>query len=209
MRRQLRLHRQRLAVRQKIQKALVHRQQRADRLAFRQNPPHQRPVRRLPRRVVRLAEEHDLHRRLNRAQNILGQRKIVRFVQRVAANVAADRFQRRLVFRERRRENQRMLWPFGQREPENQIRRAVSAENPILRNAFRLAERRAKLAAERVGIAIRPICRRADGPRHRLRRPQRADVGRKIQRVPPVFLPIADGIAAMHQPHRFFTPKSI
>ena len=63
--------------------------------------------------VRRLAEEHEPHRRWNRAQNILGHRKIVCLGQRVTANVAADRFQRRLVFRERRRENQRMPRPVS------------------------------------------------------------------------------------------------
>ena len=152
MRRQLRLHRPCFAIRQKVEEALVHCQPRADGLALRQNPPHERPVRGLTRRVVWLAEKHPVDGRLNRIQNVVRQRKIVFFTQHMPMNLAIDRFQRRRVFGERRRENQRMLGLFRQSQSENQIRRAVSAENPRFGHSLRLAQRRSQCAAERIGV---------------------------------------------------------
>ena len=80
----------------------------------------------------------------------------------------------------------------------DEVRRAVAAEDMLRRHALGPAQRRTQGAAEGVGVAVgRGQCRR-DGPGHPFRQAQRADVGRKIQRIPPELGPVTGPIAAMY-----------
>ena len=155
-----------------------------------------------------LAEKDHVHILADGVRKLRRQRKIIPFRQCIAAYLAADRFQCRGVFRKRRCQNQRTPWTHGQRKPENQIRRAVSAKHPLRRNTFRPRNRRAQLPTKRIGISIGVICRLADRLRNSRRHAQWADVCRKIQRIPPIFFPIADVIAAMNQFHAPITPRT-
>ena len=52
------------------------------------------------------------------------------------------------------------------------------------------------------------IRRLANRLRNSRRYAQRADVCRKVHRIPPIFFPIADGIAAVNQFHAPITPRT-
>ena len=198
-----------VAIRQEIQKALVHSQNSPARRAPRRCPADKGRAGQLAGGVVGLAEEDDLHPRDDGVQKLLCHREIIGFVQRKALHRAAHGFECRGVLRKGGGRHQRPAGFYGQRQPEDEVRRAVAAEDLLGGQAFRLAQCRAQGAAERIRVAVRLRQGRRDGIGHPFGQAQRADIGRKIQRVVPKLFAVAHPVTAMGQSlHKSLLQKS-
>ena len=197
-----------VAIRQEIQKALVHSQNSPARRAPLRCPADKGRAGQLAGGVVGLAEEDDLHPRDDGVQKLLCHREIIGFVQCKALHRAAHGFECRGVLRKGGGRHQRPAGFYGQRQPEDEVRRAVAAEDLLGGQALRLAQCRAQGAAERVRVAVRLRQGRRDGIGHPFGQAQRADIGRKIQRVAPKLFAVAHPVTAVHQFHKNLLYKS-
>ena len=93
------------------------------------------------------------------------------------------------------------------RQPEDQVCRAVAAENRFCRNPLVRGQLCPQCPAQGVGVAVGVRQGSSNGVRHALRQAQRAHVGRKIQRVVPVLCPISGPVAAVCQLCHKITPR--
>ena len=183
---------------QEIKEAFVHHQQGAARRAAAEDLLHQRQGRQLAGGIVGLAEEHHVHPRTDGRTERIRDCKILLFPQKEAFQRAADTFQSSGILRKGGCGDQRPAGLFGPDQPEDKVCRPIAAEDLLRRHALMERQLCPQFPAQGVGVAVgRGQCRR-DGPGHPFRQTQRADVGRKIQRIPPELGPITGPIAAMY-----------
>ena len=153
----------------------------------------------LPGGVVGLAEEHHIRVRVHSVQNRLRHHKIVFFGEKMPLHRAARRFQRGGVFRKGGGRHQSRAGLFGQHQPEDEVCRAIAAQQPPGWHILRKGKLCPQIAAQRVGVAVGGGQRSRNGFCHSLRQAERADVGRKIQRVAAVCGAVARPVAAVGQ----------
>ena len=127
------------------------------------------------------------------------QREILFFPQEMPLEGAAHCFQRSGVFGKRRRRQKGFLGLFGQHQPEDQVCRTVAAEDLFCRNALRFGKLRPEFPAKRIRVTVGGRQGRGDGICHPLGQPQRADIGGKIQCIPPELRPVSCPVAAVYQ----------
>ena len=119
------------------------------------------------------------------------------------------RFQRGGVLGKGGGQHQRLPGLGGHHKPEDEVGCAVAAEDVGGGHALGRFQRRTQGAAEGVRVAVCRRERRHDGVGHPLRQAQRADVGRKIQRVVPESFAVAHPVTAMGQSlHKSLLQKS-
>ena len=133
----------------------------------------------LPCGVVRLAEKHHVCFRRYSVDKGIRHCKIVGGIQRKPRNFTADRIQRRRVLGKGGRRQQGAARADSQSKAEDQIRRAVAAQQPIGGHILGHGQLGPQFPAKGVWVAVRRGQCRRDGRRHPRRQPQRADVGRK------------------------------
>ncbi len=130
--------------------------------------------------VVGLAEEDEVHPVVDGGEERFRHRKIVCRLQDEALHRAADGFERGGIFGERGGGDQRPARLFGPHQPEDEVGRAVAAEDAVCGHALVQGELCPQFPAERVRVAVcGGECRR-DGLCYPLRQAQRAHVGRKV-----------------------------
>ena len=138
-------------------------------------------------------------------KKLLRQRKIGFFPQKKALHFAANAFQCGGILGKSGGGDQGPAGLCGPCQPEDQVCRAVAAEDLIRRNSLVPGKLCTQLPAKGVRVAV---CRgqgRRDGICHALRQAQRADVGRKIQRIPAKLRPVTGPVAAMNVLHCNFS----
>ena len=86
-------------------------------------------------------------------------------------------------------------------QPEDQVCCAVAAEDVLHGHLLVHCQLCPQSAAEGVRVAVCGGKRGGDGLCHPLRQPQRADIGRKVQRVLSVLRPVTGPVAAMYKLH--------
>jgi len=114
---------------------------------------------------------------------------------------AVCRFQRGGVLRKGRGGQQGGAGLCRPHQPENQVCRAVAAENVLHGHLLAHCQLCPQSAAEGVRIAVCGGKRGSNGLCHPLRQSQRADIGRKVQRVLSVLRPVTGPVAAMYKLH--------
>ena len=193
---------------EEVEEALIHDQHRAAVGTAAQQLLHHIRRRDLPCGVVGLAEEHGIDAVVDGIHKVVRHGKVIFFPQNKPLYVTIHRFQRSGVLGKGRRGQQGTTRAQGQRQAEDQICRAVAAQNLRSVHALCRGQLSAQCPAERVRVAIRHGQCRCDGRRHARGQPQRADVGRKIQRVPAKRGPIARPVAAVYQFHSALPHKT-
>ena len=188
-------------VRQKVEETFVQYEKRPAFGAPAQDLFHKRKRRQLAGGVIGLAEEHHVDAFIDGRAECVRHRKIVRFLQKPALDRAIDRFQRGSIFRKGGCGDEGFLGLFGPDQPEDQVRRAVAAENVLGRNTFVLGKLGPQVPAERVRVAVGDGKRRPDGVGHPFRQTERTDVGRKIQRIMAEFGAVARPVSSMDEFH--------
>ena len=88
---------------------------------------------------------------------------------------------------------------FGQRQPEDEVCRAVAAEQPFGGHTLSHRQFFSQGPAQRIGVAVGRCKGRRNGLCHAPGQTQRADIGRKIQRVAAELGAVARPVAAMGQ----------
>ena len=183
---------------QEIKEAFIHHQQGAARRAAVEDLLHQRQGRQLAGGIVGLAEEHHVHPRTDGRTERIRDRKVLLLPQKEAFHRAADTFQSSGILCKGGCGDQRPAGLFCPDQPEDEVCRPIAAEDLLRRHALMERQLCPQFPAQGVGVAVgRGQCRR-DGPGHPFRQAQRADVGRKIQRIPPELGPVTGPIAAMY-----------
>ena len=114
---------------------------------------------------------------------------------------AAHRFQRGSILCKGRGGQQRGMGLCRPHQPENEVCRAVAAEDVLHGHLLVHCQLCPQSAAERVGVAVGGGKRGSNGLCHPLRQSQRADVCRKVQRVLSVLRPVTGPVAAMYKLH--------
>ena len=94
---------------------------------------------------------------------------------------------------------------YGPDQPEDEVRRAVAAEDMLLRHTLGPAQRRPQGTAERVGVAVGQRQSLPDGLRHPFGQTEWADVRRKIQCIAAKAFAVAHPVTAVDQ---LFHPKN-
>ena len=186
---------------QKIEETFVQQKKRPAGGALLQDAGHKGGGRQLAGGVVGLAEEHHVHAVIDGVAEGLRHCEVVGLPQKTALHRAADRFQCGGIFRKGGGRDQRLAGALGPHQPEDQVRRAVAAEELFRRNALVCGQLFPQGAAKRVRVAVRRGKGCGDGLGHPLRQAQRADVGRKIQRVAAKLGAVARPVAAMYELH--------
>ena len=183
---------------QKIEETFVQHEQRPAGGAALQDAGHEVRRGELAGGVVGLAEEHRVHPRADGRTERIRDRKVLLLPQKEAFYRAADTFQSSGILRKGGGGDQRPAGLSGPDQPEDKVGCPIAAEDLLCRHALMERQPCPQLPAQGIGVAVgRGQCRR-DGPGHPFRQAQRADVGRKIQRVPPELGPITGPIAAMY-----------
>ena len=126
------LCRKAFALRQKIQKAFVHGQYRTHGFASAQQRLHKGRLCQLAGGVVGLTEEHHICTRVHRVQEIFRHRKIVFFPQKMPFHRAACRFKGGGILGKSGGRYQCSAGLCSQRQPEDEVCRAVAAEDMLL-----------------------------------------------------------------------------
>ena len=198
-----------LLLRQKVKKALVHHQQRPFGTAAVQDLLHQRKGSQLPGGIVGLAEKDHVRGIVYGANKTLRHRKILFLPQKMPLHRAAHGFQRRSIFRKGGGRQQGTARLCCQHKAEDQVRSAVAAKDLVFRQLLGIRKLCPQRSAQRVRVAVRSGDRLYDRPSNAVGQPQRADVGRKVQRVLPVLLPVSCPVAAMDQCLHQSTPLTI
>ena len=184
---------------QKVEETFVQHEQRPAGGAALQDAGHEVRRGELAGGVVGLAEQDEVHPVVDGGEERFRHRKIVCRLQDEALHRAADGFECGGIFGERGGGDQRPAGLFGPHQPEDEVGRAVAAEDVVCGHALVQGELCPQFPAERVRVAVcGGECRR-DGLCHPLRQAQRAYVGRKVQRVPPELRPISGPVAAVYQ----------
>ena len=193
------LCRKAFALRQKIQKAFVHGQHRTHGFAFVQQRFHKGRLCQLAGGVVGLTEEHHICTRVHRVQEILRHRKIVFFPQKMPFHRAACRFKGGGILGKSGGRYQCSAGLCSQRQPEDEVCRAVAAQQPFGGHSLSHRQFFTQGPAQRVGVAVGRGKRCRNGLCHAFRQAQRTDIGRKIQRVAAKLGAVARPVAAMGQ----------
>ena len=167
---------QRLTFRQKVQKALVHHQQRTAAFASVQQCLHQRQRRQLPGGVIGLAEENHVGVLVHCGNKRFCHRKIFFFLQKMPPDGAACRFQRGGILRKGRGGQQRRAGLCRPHQTEDEVCRAVAAEDVLHGHLLVHCQLCPQSTAKGVGVAVGGGKRGSDGLCHPLRQSQRADV---------------------------------
>ena len=94
---------------------------------------------------------------------------------------------------------------YGPDQPEDEVCRAVAAEDTLLRHTLDPAQRRPQGTAEGIGVAVGQRQSVPDGLRHPFGQAEGADVRRKIQRVAAKAFAVAHPVTAVDQ---LFHPKN-
>ena len=150
-------------------------------------------------RVVGLAEEHHLDARVHRIQDIFRHRKIIFFPQKMPLHRAAHGFKGCGIFGKGRGCHQCGAGLCGQHQPEDQVCCAVAAQKAFGGHILGHSQLCPQGAAQRVGVAVSSGKGRRNGLCHPIRQAQRADIGRKIQRIAAELGTVARPVAAMGQ----------
>ena len=114
-------------------------------------------------------------------------------------NGAARRFQRGGILCKGRGGQQRSTGFCRPHQPEDEVCRAVAAEDALHGHLLVHRQLCPQSAAEGVRVAVGGCKRGSDGLCNPLRQSQRADICRKIQRVLSVLRPVTGPVAAMYQ----------
>ena len=198
-----------LLLRQKIKTALVHHQQRPLGTAPVQDLLHQRKGSQLSGGVVGLAEKDHVRGIIYGGNKTLRHRKILSLPQKMTLHRAAYGFQRCGILRKGGGRQQGAAGFCRQRKAEDQVRSAVAAEDLFCRQLLGIRKLCPQRPAQRVRVAVRSGDRLNDCPGNAIGQSQRADVGRKVQRILPVLLPVPCPVAAMDQCLHQSTPLTI
>ena len=193
---------------QEIQEALVQDQPSPLRLAALPDPPQQRRLNRAPGGVVGLAEEKQIRMLSQRREQFLPRFEVPLRVERQKANVAAHRLQRPLIFGKRGHRQQRRLGPEGLTNAPDQLRRAIAADDPLRRDAVLPGQGLPQRCAGDVGIVLRLQDGGSGGLPHAPGQAQRAEIGRKIQRLSAVSVFVGGPGAAVFCIHISYLSKS-
>ena len=193
------LCRKAFALRQKIQKAFVHGQHRTHGFASAQQRFHKGRLCQLAGGVVGLTEEHHICTRAHRVQEIFRHRKIVFFPQKISFHRAACRFKGGGILGKSGGRYQCSAGLCSQRQPEDEVCRAVAAQQPFGGHSLSHRQFFTQGPTQRVGVAVGRGKRCRNGLCHPFRQTQRADIGRKIQRVAAKLGAVARPVAAMGQ----------
>ena len=185
--------------RQKIQKAFVHGQHRTHGFASAQQRFHKGRLCQLAGGVVGLTEEHQIDARVHRIKDGVRHRKIVFLLQKMPLHPAVHSFQCRGVLGEGGCRHKGGAGLFGQRQPEDEVCRAVAAQQPFGGHTLSHRQLFTQGPAQRVGVAVGRGKGRRNGLCHAIGQTQRADIGRKIQRVAAKLGAVARPVAAMGQ----------
>ena len=190
--------------RQKIQKAFVHGQHCTHGLASAQQRLHKGRLCQLAGGVVGLAEEHQIDARVHRIKDGVRHRKIVFLLQKMPFHPAVHSSQCRGVLGKGGCRHKGGAGLFGQRQPEDEVCRAVAAQQPFGGHTLSRSQFFTQGPAQRVRVAVGRGKGRRNGLCHATGQTQRADIGRKIQRVAAKLGAVARPVAAMGQClHRF------
>ena len=114
---------------------------------------------------------------------------------------AACRFQRGGILRKGRGGQQGGAGLCRPHQPEDKVCCTVAAQDMRCGHGFVHCQLCPQSAAEGVRVAVCGGKRGGDGLCHPLRQPQRADIGRKVQRVLSVLRPVTGPVAAMYKLH--------
>ena len=193
------LCRKAFALRQKIQKAFVHGQHRTHGFASAQQRFHKGRPGQLAGGVVGLTEEHQIDARVHCIKDGVRHRKIVFLLQKMSLHPAVHSFQCRGILGKGGCRHKGGAGLFGQRQPEDEVCRAVAAQQPFGGHFLSHRQLFTQGPAQRVRVAVGRGKRCRNGLCHAPGQTQRADIGRKIQRVAAKLGAVARPVAAMGQ----------
>ena len=182
---------------QEIAKTLINSQQRTAGGAVLQNPFQQSVVRGASGGIVGLTQEQQIQSGNDGGQDILRDGKTVLLTKGEPGDAAVPQCQSVFVLGEGGGGDESLSIPPGRRQPVDQIRGSVAAENPIRRDVVIRRQPFPQGAAQGVRVPLRlrqgRLCRLPDG----LRYSKRADVGGEVQGRSTVCLSKAGPVAAV------------
>ena len=196
-----------IGIRQKVQKALVNCQQSTHLAATLQQPLQQHWRRHLTGGVARLADVDKVNILIHRIkQRLIGNKAALR-AQHVLDHLAIHLRKRRLVLGKRRCHHQRLARAQRLRQADEQVGCPVAAQDLLNLDAMVSRKLSRELAAKRVGVRRLVLDRRGKRRFDRRRHPQRAEVGRIVERALARLSQITSPIASMSK-HRYTPPVS-
>ena len=149
--------------------------------------------------VVGLTEEHHICTRVHCIKDGVRHRKIVFFLQKMPFHRAACHFKGGGILGKSGGRYQCSAGLCSQRQPEDEVCRAVAAQQPFGGHTLSHRQLFTQGPAQRVGVAVGRGKRCRNGLCHAPGQTQRADIGRKIQRVAAKLGAVARPVAAMGQ----------